>query len=66
MGEAGTEVKWRQSSFAKSEASKQVERDGREAPTTRDASKDRKTNDNQSKTRDRSWELESMRYYTAR
>jgi hypothetical protein len=48
VGEAGTEVQWRQSSFAKGEASQQVERDGRETPTTRDASKDRKTKDDHS------------------
>jgi hypothetical protein len=48
VGEAGTEVEWRQPSFTKGEASQQIERDGREAPTTCDASKDRKTNDDQS------------------
>jgi hypothetical protein len=47
VGEASTEVKWRQPSFAKGEASQQVERDGGEAPTTCDASKDRETNDDQ-------------------
>jgi hypothetical protein len=48
VGEAGTEVQWRQSSFAKGEASQQVERNGRETPTTCDASKERETNNDQS------------------
>ena len=48
LREAGTEVEWCQPSFTKGEASQQIERDGREAPAACDASKDRKTNDDQS------------------